>query len=891
MRWLHIATARLRALFHRETVITEIEEEMRAHLDMDVQNLINRGLKPEEARSTALRDFGNMSRFREIAYEVRGGGLLETFWQDLRFGSRLLIRNPGFSMIAIITLSLGIGANTAIFSVVNAVLLRPLDYHDPQKIVTLLNDGSGPVSPGNFLDFRAGCGSFSLVAAAEAWGGTLGGNDRPEEVGGLRMGEGLFELLGVPPLVGRTLRSDDFQAGKDHVLVLSYKLWQRALAGDPDVVGRTLTVTGENYTVVGVMPKQFQFPPFWSTRAEMWAPLDLSARAASRGGNSLRVFGRLKPGTTIGQAQSEVDGVNATLAREYPESNAGLNLRVDPLTEKVVGKVRPALLMLGAAVGFVLLIACANVACLLLARTTVRQKETAVRVALGASRSRILRQLLTESLLLSFFGAVFGSLLAVWGVDVLRGLLAGNSSSFNVRLPRLNDIRIDQTALLFTLAVSLLTSMLFGLAPALSASKPDLSQVLKESARSTTGRRRLRESLVVAELALALVMLVGAGLLMNSFLKLQRIDPGFHPDNVLTMTISLAGSPRYAGESREAFYRELTERLRNIPGVEAVSAINHLPLAGDAWGRALTIDGMPVPPPGQRVGTLWRVCRPGYFKTMGIPLIEGREFDEQDDVNHPGVVIVNETLVKQHLAEEDPIGKRITLDDPGSKNPNWLTVVGVVKDVKQESWNSKVSNEVYTPFQQSEDFYSAAARHFTSMTVVARTSVNPTTLATSVRDNVRLLDRHLPVSNVISMRQVIEDSLWQPRFNLQLIGLFASVALLLAAVGLYGVVSYSVTQRSHEVGLRMALGAQRGNVVRVILAQGMRLVAAGVAIGIALSFVLTRLMASLLFEVSATDFSTLSLIAALLVVVALFACWLPAHRAARMDPLAALRYE
>lgn len=818
---------------------------------------------------------------------------MQTLSQDLRYGARMLLNNPGFTLIAVLTLGLGIGANTAIFSVVNGVLLRPLPYHEPERIVTLLNYGRGPVSPANFLDFRSDSQSFAQMAAAEAWGGTLAGADRAEAIGGLRMGEGLFAMLGEQPLLGRTLQSEDYQPGKDHVVALSHKLWQRAFGGDPNVVGRNITLSGESYTVVGVMPPQFQFPPFWSTRAEMWAPLDLRSRATARGGNSLRVFARLKPGVTLQQAQSEVDAINSRLTQAYPEANAGLNVRVDPLNEKVVGNVRQALLILSGAVGFVLLIACANVASLLLARAATRASETAVRVALGASRWRVVRQLLTESLLLSLGGAVVGILLAMWGVDWLTTLLSGNSSSFSARLPRLGEIRIDATALGFTLAVSLLTSLLFGLVPALAASKPDLNQTLKESGRGAGGRRGLRESLVVIELALALVMLIGAGLLMNSFLKLQSVDSGFNPRNALAMTVSLAGAAQYVGPAREAFYQRLTDRLTALPGVESVSAINHLPLAGDLWTRTLTIEGRPLPAPGQGIEVAFRVSRPGYFRTMGIPLRAGRDFTERDMPDAPGVIILNETLARRHWPSEDPIGKRVTLDDPrdNSRGPRWLTVVGVVKDVKQDSWTDAPMNEIYLPFQQNRDFYAGTARHFAPMTLVVRASVEPQSLAAAAQETVRSLDRSLPVSSVSTMEQVIADTLWQQRFNLQLIGIFAALAMTLAAIGLYGVMSYSVAQRTREVGLRMALGASRRDVLKLVVGRGMKLALAGVALGLIASLALTRLMEKLLFGVSATDFSTFAVIAVLLMLVALLACWIPARRATKVDPMIALRYE
>lgn len=816
---------------------------------------------------------------------------MTNLWQDLRYGARMLIKKPGFTLVAVVTLALGVGATTAIFSVVNGVLLRPLAYQDPQQIVTLLNDGRGPVSPANFLDFRANSQSFAEMAAAEAWGGTMTSHDRPEEVAGLRMGDGLFELLGVQPLLGRTLQPEDFQPGRDHMLVLSHKLWQRAFGGDPGIVGQPLALSGESYTVVGVMPPQFQFPPFWSTRAEMWAPLDLSSRATSRGGNSLRVFARLKAGVSLSQAQAEVDAMNTQLAEAYPEANTGLDIRLDPLNEKVVGNVRPALLVLSGAVGFVLLIACANVACLLLARATSRQKETAVRVALGASRWRIIRQLLTESLMLSLCGAAVGLFLAMWGVDLLTALLAGNSTSFSVRLPRLSEIKIDAVTFIFTLVVTLVTGVLFGLAPALGASKPDLNQMLKESGRGTAGgRRRLRESLVVAELALALVMLVGAGLLMNSFLKLQAVDPGFNPNHLLTMTVSLNGASQYVGPAREAFYRQLTERLTALPGVESASAINHLPLAGDQWGLSLAIEGRPLAPPGESIEVTNRVSRPGYFQTMGIPLRAGRDFSERDTADAPGVVIINETLARRHWPGDDPVGKRVTLDDPRS-SPKWLTVVGVIKDVKQGSWVEAPSNEVYLPFQQSGIFYAGTARHFTAMTVVVRTAVEPQALATAAQETVRALDPNLPVSNVMSMEQVVANALWQQRFNLQLITLFAGLALVMAAVGLYGVMSYSVAQRTQEVGLRMALGAESRDVTRMIVGQGMKLALLGVGLGVVVSVALTRLMVTLLFEVSATDPATFVIVALVLIGVALGACFVPARRATRVDPMVALRYE
>ena len=819
---------------------------------------------------------------------------MQTFWHDLRYGARMLLKQPGFTLIAIITLSLGIGANTAIFSVVNGVLLRPLAYHEPERLVTLLHDGQRPVSAANFLDMQTESRSFAQMAAAEAWSGALTGNDRPEQLSGLRMGEGLFDILGVPALLGRTLQAGDFQPGRDHVLVLSYQLWQRSFGGDVSVPGRQVRLSGESYTIIGVMPPQFRFPPFWSTRAEMWTALDLRSRATQRKGQSLRVFARLKPGVTLTQAQAEMDTISRRLAAAWPEANDGLNIRADLLNEKVVGDVRPALLILSVTVGIVLLIACANVACLLLARAAARQKEIAIRGALGASRWRILRQVLTESLLLSLGGALGGGLLAVWGVEWLTGLLAGNSTSYSMRLPRLNEIQIDSTTLLFTLVVALLTSLIFGLVPALTASKPDLNQVLKEGGRGTTSSgTRWREMLVTAELALSLVLLIGAGLLISSFMKLQAVDPGFDQRHLLTATVSLAGATQYVGPAREAFYSRLMDQLSSVPGVAGVSAINHLPLAGDTWGTSIVIEGRPLPGAGQDIVATFRVCRPDYFRTMGVPLRAGREFTDRDTPDAPRVVIINETLARLSWPSGDAIGKRMTLDDPRDRTHpvQWLTVIGVVRDVKQGSWTDAPTSEIWLPFQQDPVFYAGTAGPFTAMTLVVRTSAAPQSLIKAIPEAVSRIDRNLPVSEVVSMEQVVADTLWQPRFNLQLMALFAALALALAAVGLYGVLSYSATQRTHEIGLRMALGAGRRDVLKLLVWQGLKLALTGAGLGLLAALALTRLMTKLLFGVSATDPLTFAGIILFLMLIVLAACLIPAHRATKVDPMTALRTE
>jgi putative ABC transport system permease protein len=811
---------------------------------------------------------------------------------DLKFAIRQLLKNPGFTAVAVLTLALGIGANTAIFSVVYGVLLKPLAYREPDRIVTLLHNGWNPVAPADYLDWRAQSRSFDVMAAAEAWGGILTSGDRPEALLGLRLGEGLFQLLGVQPLLGRTFLSEDFQPGRGNVIVLSHRTWQQRFAGDIRIVGRTVTLNHEAFTVIGVMPREFRFAPFWATKAEIWVPLSLAERATSRSGSSLRVFARLKSGVSKVQAQSEMDAICKRLEQVYPATNTGRTVRVDLLLDKVVGDIRPAIRILAAAVCFVLLIACANVANLLLVRATARQKEIAIRTALGASRWRTIRQLLTESLVLAAMAGALGLLIGFWGIEWMKGLLEGDATAFRSRLPRVQEIRLDSVTLVFTLTVAVLTGLIFGLAPTLQAVKFDQQDAPKEGGRGSTesrGGRRLRAALVVAEIALALVTLVGSGLMLRSFARLAAVDPGFNARNVLSMIVSLAGQTNMVGERREAFYRQVIERIEALPGVESASAINHLPLAGDIWGDEITIEGRPLPAPGQGIGVTFRVCWPRYFQTMGIALARGRDFQEQDGVDAPGVVIINEQLARRQWPNEDPIGQRLTFDDPRN-NPRWLSIVGIVKNAKQMSWTDDAGSEVYVPFQQSDGFYNGTGLHVSAMTLVLR-AANPLSLATAVKETVWSLNRGAPVSGVASLEQVVANALWQPRFNLILIGLFATLALTLATVGIYGVMAYAVTQRTYEFGIRLALGARRRDVLRIVLGQGMKLTLTGVALGSMGAFFVTRMMATLLFGVQPTDPATYVCVATGLSIVALLACYLPARRAAKVDPMEALRYE
>ena len=813
---------------------------------------------------------------------------------DFKLAFRQLLKSPGVTAVAVVTLALGIGANTAMFSVVNGVLLRPLAYKEPERIVTILHNGSGPVAPADFLDWRAQSHSFETMAAAEQWGGTLTGRDRPEAIPGIRMGEGLMELLGVAPLLGRTFQTSDCQPGNDHVVVLSHRLWQRRFSGSAGVIGERITLNGEDYTVIGVMPADFQFAPFWSTRSEIWAPLPLADRATVRQMHSLRVFGRLKRDVTREQAQAEMDTICRRLEQAFPGTNAGRTVRVDALLDKVVHDVRRSLLILSGTVAFVLLSACANVANLLLIRAVAREKEMAIRTSLGASRWRTLRQLLAESIVLSFVSSAAGLGMGWWAVNALKVYLAGSATMANVRLPRIREVAMDGRTFLFTAGVALLVGIVFGLAPAVASFKSDLLGALKGSDRgSSLGQRarKMRSGLVLAEVALAIMMLTAAGLLMRSFVRLAEVDPGFTTKNVLSFTVSLAGQNDFVGAKREAFYDQLLQQLESLPGVQSASAINHLPLAGDMWSLSVGIEGRPLPAPGQELGAVYRVCRPKYFSTMGLGLLRGRDFSERDRLDSPDVVVINETFMRHAFPNEDPLGKRITLDRLPSNNPEWLTIVGVVKDAKQNSWTAGANNEFYLPWKQTTSYLKETGGHVAYMTVVVRTSVDPRGLVNAVQKAVWSLNPNAPVSNITTLGEVAANAIWQQRFDLFLISSFAMLALGLAAIGIYGVMAYSVAQRRQELGIRLALGAQRRALMGMVVAQGMRLMLGGLVVGLFGALALSRLLRGLLFEISSVD--TLAFISApaLFFFVGLLACWLPARRAASIDPIEALRYE
>jgi putative ABC transport system permease protein len=812
---------------------------------------------------------------------------------DLRHAVRVLAKNRAVTVLAVLALGLGIGANTAIFSVVNAVLLHPLPYRDADRLVTILEPGNAPVAPADLLDVRAQAQSFEHVGAAEAWGASLTSGDAPERVVGLHLSEDLFATLGVPAVRGRTFDAADFEPGRNRVLVISNGFWQRRFGGADSAIGSSVVLDGESYTIIGVMPAGFRFAPFWITQAEMWAPLDLSARLHDRAGESLRGFARLKPGASIVTAQSELDQISHALEAAFPATNARRRLVADSLVEKSVGNVRPALEVLLGAVGLVLLIACANVAGLALARATARQREIAIRLSLGAQRVRIVRQFLTESVLLALVGGAAGLLLAAWGVQVLTDVFQPDAGASRARLAGAESIGIDFSVLAFTMLLALVAGVISGLAPALAAVRGQVSGALKEGGRSSTasaGGTRTRRALVAAEIAIALVLLTGAGLLTRSFVQLRAIEPGFDPHDLLTVTVSVANRAEYTGPARETLYRSIEERAAAVPGVTNVAMVNHVPITGDMWGARLSVEGRPIPERGREESAVWRVSRPGYFAAMGARLLRGRDFEVRDAAGAPPVVIVNEALVRRQFPNEDAVGKRITMGDPRG-TPKWMTIVGVIRNMRQGSWRDAPQPEMYIPFAQSGDFVDSTKSHFAAMTLVVRTGPDAAALARAVKEAVWAIDRNLPLSNVETFDHAIGNATWESRSSLLLMGVFSAVALALAMIGIYGVMAYEVAQRTGEIGVRMALGASPSGVLRMILGHSLPVAIGGIVCGLALALGLVRLMRTMLFGVEAFDPLTFGAASFLVLVVAIAAALIPARRAMRVDPVVALRSE
>lgn len=805
--------------------------------------------------------------------------MIGNLMHDARYALKSLSRSPGFAAVVILTMALGIGANTAIFSVVNAVLLRPLPYDDPDRLMWLWDTQpqlpEAPASLPDFIDWKDQSQSFEHLAAYQS-GNMFVENDSGTQ--DMRVGlvtPDTFSLFRVKPLLGRTFTEEETRPGRFRVAVLSQSLWQRLFGSDPKAVGRTIRLSGSAYTIIGVIPAGFDFPD----EAQLWRPLVIDPNQLDRGPHYLRVVGRLKADVSIAQAQAEMSTIAARLAQQHREKIAGHGVKLEPLSEVVTGDIKPALLVLLGAVGLVLLIACANVANLLLARAGERQKEIAIRMALGANRGRIISQLLTESLLLAVIAGAAGLLAAVWGVSLLVSL---NPES----IPRVREIGVDAQVAGFTASISLLTGAVFGLAPALQISKPDLTDALKESGRTTAGRRRnrLRSLLVVAEIALSVVLLIGAGLMINSFARLSRVDPGFNPDNLLTMGVTLLRSNYPEEEQVASFYSRLLQRVAAAPRVESAGAIVDLPLSGSNTSTYFTIEGRAEIAKEEQPITECRVVTPHYFEAMEIPLLAGRDFAQTDTKQTPNVAVINEAFARRHFAEENPIGHRIRLQGQ-YRDP--LLIIGVVGDVRDLAMDEEPTPEVYFPFLQSP----LSETYDRSLTIVARTKSDLGAIAGALKDEMLALDKSLPVYAIRPMTQYLSDSLSHRRFNLILLSVFAAAALLLAAVGIYGVMSYSVAQQTHAIGIRRALGADTRHILRQIVGQAMRLTSTGISVGLLAAFALTRLMSSLLYGISPTDPSTFAAIALALSAVAIAASYVPARRAMKVDPIVALRYE
>ncbi len=806
---------------------------------------------------------------------------MDAFLSDIRYAFRNLIKRPGFTLIAVLTLGLGIGANSAIFSAVHALLLKPLPFPELDRVVAIWDKQPSrgvlhnEVTMANYLDWRAQNHSFEQLALYRWWSANLTGIDPPERIQGFLVTANFIDVTGVKPIMGRNFVEEENQPGKDRVAIITHSLWQRRFGGDPNILQKTITVNSIQRTVIGVMPERFDFPK----GAEVYAPIALTPELMrSRSSHSYYVIGRLKPGVSIESAQADTDNITARLEQQYPEANTGWGATVFPIVADMVAEYDTALWVMMGAVGFVLLIACANVANLMLARASGRQKEIALRAALGASRWRIMRQLLTESVIVALLGGVAGVLISFWGIDALRAANPGDAARF---APGWYQLGINSSVLLFTLGLSVLSGLVFGLAPAWQVSRPNLNDALKDGARQNSGSsHRLRSSLVVFEVALSLMLLVGAGLLVRSFLSLLNTNPGFNPDNVLTMNLVLPSVKYKDGPQRAAFYSDLVQRVKAAPGVESAAFVNYLPLGGSNSSDAYLVEGEPEPQAGQELVGRYRVVTPDYFQTMRIPIIKGRSFTDQDKAGAPPVVIVNETLARKHWPGQDPIGKRFRFSGPIERAP-WMEVVGVIADVKHDL-NKPVTPEYYLPHAQ--DAWSA-------MVLVARTNVEPASLAAALRQQVWTIDKDQPVFDVRTMQEVRSASVTLYSFSSVTLGIFAGLALLLASIGIYGVMAFAVTQRTQEIGIRMALGARAGDVLKLVVNHGMKLALLGMAIGLAGAWALTRFMAKLLVGVKPTDLLTFAIVSACLFVAALLACYLPARRATKVDPLVALRYE
>jgi predicted permease len=806
---------------------------------------------------------------------------MDKLFGDVRYAFRNLIKRPGFTLVAVATLALGIGANSVIFSAINALLLKPLPFPNEDRVMSIWdkNPSRGvehnEVAMANYLDLKAQNHSFDQLALYRWWSANVTGGDSPERVQGFLVTGNFMDVLGAKPMLGRTFVEQENQPGKDAVCLITYSLWQRRFGGDPNIVNKPITLNSISRTVVGVMPPHFNFPK----GADIYAPIALTPELMkSRGSHSYYLLGKLKPGVTQQAAQADIDTITGRLEKQYPDTNSGLGASVIPVLADTVRHYDRALWVMMGAVGFVLLIACANVANLMLARASGRQKELALRAALGASRWRIVRQLLTESAIVALIGGLLGVFIAFWGIDLLRGANPADAAKY---APGWDQLGINLPVLGFTIGLSLLSGLVFGLAPALQVSKPNLNDALKEGGRQgSSGSNRLRSSIVVFEIALSLVLLVGAGLLTRSFMSLLKTDPGFKPDHLITANLILPAAKYKDDPSRAAFYTDLVQRVQAVPGIQSAALVNYIPLGGANSSDDFLIEGQPEPAPNQENEGRYRVCTPDYFETMGIPVLKGRAFTNQDKAGAPPVAIVNETLAKKHWPNGDAIGKRIRFYGPLDRNP-WIEIVGIAQDVRHDL-NTPITPDFYLPHAQDP---------WNAMIVVARTRVDPASMSAAIRQQVWAIDKDQPVFDIKTMEEVRSISIALYSFSSVMLAIFAGVALLLAAVGIYGVMAFAVTQRTQEIGIRIALGAQTPDVLKLVLRNGMGLALIGVGIGLLGAVGLTRFLSGLLVGVSSTDLITFSVVTLTLLAAALLACYVPARRATKVDPLVALRYE
>jgi predicted permease len=866
----------------------ELDKELRFHLEQQIQENIALGMLPVEARFAALRRLGGITQVEEKCREMRRTDYIENLWHDLRYTVRTLAKSPGFAVVIVLTLALSIGANSAIFSVINGVLLRPLPYPQADRIVRIFFSSDTypkfPLNPFDFLDFRHRNRSFESMAAFTRGDLQLSGSGQPVRLAAFRVTAGYFRVLGLRPARGREFNTKDELPGNGQVVILSERVWRSRFAADPNIVGRKIILDSQPFIIVGVMPPGVDHPGnayhavAYGDTVDVWWPFTFEGNSSFRGSHFLEGIGRLKKGVTPGQAQAEMNLLVSQLEHEHPKTYTGWRVLVTPLYKEIVGPTQRMLLVLLGAVALVLLIACANAANLLLARATARQREIAVRAALGAGRSRLIRQMLAESLLIALLGGTFGAAIAVAGVRSLVSLLPAD-------FPRANAIHVNAVVFLFTLFVALSTGLLFGLAPALQASRTDLQQGLREGGRGSTSggsHVRLRNVLVVSEVSLACILLIGAGLMLRSFVNLLQTDPGFRTQHVLTASVSLPSAHYKTGDAVAHFSDQLVQNLSSIHGVQAVGAGTDLPWTGyDENMGGWMIEGK-KPAPNEESHARYHAATPDYFRALGIPLIRGRFFTERDNKAVPRVLIINAAMAKRYWPHSDALGKRITFSDT-PKEKDWMTIVGIVGDVKDAPNSQAAESAFWWPFLQEQPS--------SDLSVVIRGDSDPALLVKGLRLAVQRLDPALAVADIRLMDQIADASVATPRFGLFLVALFAALALTLAAIGIYGVISYSVNQRMHEFGMRIALGAQPWDVLRLVLAQGVKLAVLGVGLGVVCALAIARILGSLLYEVSPADPITFAAVSFGAIAIAVLACYVPARRATEADPMVALRCE